>query len=43
VVTVDRDHVDDLLDEALQGTFPCSDPVSIGGDRHPDGESAKRR
>jgi len=23
-------HIDDLLDEALKGTFPASDPVAIG-------------
>jgi hypothetical protein len=23
-------HVDELLDEALEGTFPASDPVSVG-------------
>jgi hypothetical protein len=24
-----RDHEEDLLDEGLEETFPCSDPVSI--------------
>ena len=24
-----REHEDDLLDEGLEETFPCSDPVSI--------------
>jgi len=28
-----RERVEDLLDEALQATFPASDPISIGGDR----------
>lgn len=23
-------HLDSLLDEALQGTFPASDPISVG-------------
>lgn len=23
-------HIDELLDEALKGTFPASDPVSVG-------------
>jgi hypothetical protein len=25
-----RKHIDDLLDDALKGTFPASDPVSVG-------------
>jgi hypothetical protein len=25
----DRDHLDQLLDDALKGTFPASDPVAI--------------
>jgi hypothetical protein len=25
-----RKHVDELLDDALMGTFPASDPVSVG-------------
>lgn len=25
----ERDHIDELLDEALKGTFPASDPVAI--------------
>jgi hypothetical protein len=29
----DRERVEDLLDEALQATFPASDPISIGGER----------
>jgi len=29
----DRERVEDLLDEALQATFPASDPISIGGGR----------
>ena len=39
----ERDRVDRLLDEALEGTFPASDPVTIGGDRRPDGDLSKRR
>jgi hypothetical protein len=31
LIWADR-SVDDLLDEALQATFPASDPVAIGGD-----------
>jgi hypothetical protein len=38
----DRDHVDRLLDEALQGTFPASDPVAISGDRIAERTSSKR-
>ena len=34
----DRKHMDELLDEALQETFPASDPVSIDVRRHGDGE-----
>ena len=26
----EKSHVDALLDEALEGTFPASDPVSVG-------------
>jgi hypothetical protein len=26
----EKSHVDALLDEALAGTFPASDPVSVG-------------
>jgi hypothetical protein len=26
----DRRHLDELLDEGLKGTFPASDPVSVG-------------
>jgi starvation-inducible DNA-binding protein len=29
--STDREHIDDLLDDALQGTFPASDPVAIRG------------
>jgi hypothetical protein len=25
-----KDHIDQLLDEGLKGTFPASDPVSVG-------------
>ena len=28
----DRERLEDLLDEALQATFPASDPISIVGD-----------
>ncbi|HXA35406.1 MAG TPA: GNAT family N-acetyltransferase [Steroidobacteraceae bacterium] len=27
----DRQHVDELLDEALEETFPASDPPAVGG------------
>ena len=26
----EKRHIDELLDEALKGTFPASDPVSVG-------------
>ena len=26
----DKKHIDELLDEGLKGTFPASDPVSVG-------------
>lgn len=26
----DKQHIDELLDEGLKGTFPASDPVSVG-------------
>ena len=26
----EKRHLDDLLDEGLKGTFPASDPVSVG-------------
>jgi hypothetical protein len=39
----DREHIDSILDEALQDTFPCSDPVAIGGDPVRDDASSKRR
>ena len=26
----ERKHIDELLDEGLKGTFPASDPVSVG-------------
>jgi hypothetical protein len=32
----DRDHLDRLLDEALEETFPASDPVAIVFDRQSD-------
>jgi hypothetical protein len=25
-----KQHIDELLDEGLKGTFPASDPVSVG-------------
>ena len=25
-----KKHIDELLDDALEGTFPASDPVSVG-------------
>jgi len=28
-------HLDELLDEALKGTFPASDPVAIDVEREP--------
>jgi hypothetical protein len=42
-LSTDLDHVSDLLDEALRDTFPCSDPVAIGGDPVRDDASSKRR
>jgi hypothetical protein len=45
----DKCHLDDLLDEALAGTFPASDPVSglvadekdpVSGGAHPGGRPA---
>jgi hypothetical protein len=36
-------HLDRLLDEALEETFPASDPVSIcSDDRAPEGEKTSR-
>jgi hypothetical protein len=26
----EKKHIDELLDDALKGTFPASDPVSVG-------------
>jgi len=26
----EKKHIDELLDEGLKGTFPASDPVSVG-------------
>ncbi len=26
----EKKHIDELLDDALEGTFPASDPVSVG-------------
>jgi hypothetical protein len=39
----EHERIDLLLDEALQGTFPASDPVAIGVDRFGEGISTKRR
>jgi hypothetical protein len=33
LAAADREHVDQLLDKALEDTFPASDPIAIGGDR----------
>jgi len=33
LLLTDRERVDLLLDEALRGTFPASDPVAIWSDR----------
>jgi nicotinate phosphoribosyltransferase len=37
--TAEKDHLDELLNEALEDTFPASDPVAITepapGVRHP--------
>jgi hypothetical protein len=27
----DKKHIDELLDEALEETFPASDPPAVGG------------
>jgi hypothetical protein len=35
-----RDHVEDLLDEALAQTFPASDPIAVSPPARRDG--AKR-
>jgi hypothetical protein len=35
------EHEQELLDEALQETFPASDPVSITIDRPPDEAGAR--
>jgi hypothetical protein len=39
----EHERLDSLLDEALQGTFPASDPITIGGDRLGKGTSTKCR
>jgi hypothetical protein len=39
----EHERIDLLLDEALQGTFPASDPVAIGVGRLGKGTSTKRR
>jgi hypothetical protein len=39
----EHERIDSLLDEALQGTFPASDPVAIGVDRLGKDTSTKRR
>ena len=36
----EKRHLDELLDEGLKGTFPASDPVSVG---HFTGSEAPRR
>jgi hypothetical protein len=35
-------HLDDLLDEALKGTFPASDPIAIGLSSQGDRPEVKR-
>jgi len=35
---LDPEDLDELLDEALEDTFPASDPLSITQPRDPDGE-----
>jgi hypothetical protein len=31
----DLAHLDELLDEALEETFPASDPIALGTERRP--------
>jgi hypothetical protein len=41
----DKEHLDDLLDKALAGTFPASDPVSSLGStrRRPAGNESEKQ
>ena len=41
----DKEHLDDLLDKALAGTFPASDPVSSLGStrRGPTGDESEKQ
>ena len=41
----DKEHLEDLLDKALAGTFPASDPVSSLGStrRGPAGDEGKKQ
>jgi hypothetical protein len=39
-----KDHLDELLDEALAATFPASDPVSaLHATRRPPGEKGEQQ
>jgi hypothetical protein len=45
VTQAELDHMDELLDEGLRGTFPSSDPVaiSIEGGRYLERDEPRRR
>ena len=38
-----RDHLEQLLDQALEASFPASDPVSVSGHTPEQRPPAKRR
>jgi hypothetical protein len=39
----EREHLEKLLDEALKGTFPASDPVAIDIIEQPEGKAVADR
>lgn len=38
-----KPHDEDLLDEALEESFPASDPIAVHPDRTPPNENAKKK
>lgn len=41
-VLSDRDHIEELLDQALADSFPASDPVAVNFDAPAKGASEER-